>query len=224
MAVKDFFSIESNKYFWVNIAAMIVVIVLALFVTLKVLDIYTRHGEAVVVPDVKGMSVEQATKMFHDHGLECVVADSTYEKNQAGGIVLEVTPASGQKVKEGRIIYLTVNALNVPLKNVPDVGDNSSLRQAEAKLLASGFKLGLTEFVSGEKDWVYGLKYRGRQLSVDEKVPAGATLTLMVGDGTSEPVAKDSTALGEEEAVSSEQSPKTEQPAKSKSSEEENWF
>ena len=40
------------------------------------------------------------------------------------------------RVKEGRIIYLTINAINIPLQAVPDVADNSSLRQAEARILA----------------------------------------------------------------------------------------
>ena len=37
--------------------------------------------------------------------------------------------------------------------------------------------------VSGEKDWVYGVIYQGRQLQIGDKAPIGATLTLMVGDG-----------------------------------------
>ena len=60
---------------------------------------------------------------------------------------------------------------------------NCSLRQAEARILASGFKLAEIQYIPGEKDWVYGVKYKGRQLSIGEKVPAGAVLTLMVGDG-----------------------------------------
>ena len=35
--------------------------------------------------------------------------------------------------------------------------DNSSLRQAEAKLRALGFKITEPEYISGEKDWVYSL-------------------------------------------------------------------
>lgn len=66
---------------------------------------------------------------------------------------------------------------------MPDVADNSSLRQAEARILASGFKLAEIQYIPGEKDWVYGVKYKGRQLSIGEKVPTGAVLTLMVGDG-----------------------------------------
>ena len=84
-------------------------------------------------------------------------------------------------MKEGRTVYLTVNTLDVPLRAIPDVADNSSLRQAQAKLLNAGFKLNQIQLVNGEKDWVYGVKYQGRQLAAGEKIPLGASLTLMVG-------------------------------------------
>lgn len=183
MTIKDFFSFRQNKYLWVNLIAMIIVVAGLLFGTLKGLDIYTRHGEAMVVPDVKGMSVGEAERIFSNHNLTCVVSDSTYVKNLPAGCILEYNPSAGQKVKEGRIIYLTINTLNVPLQVVPDVADNSSLRQAEARILASGFKLAEIQYMSGERDWVYGVKYNGRLLTMGEKVPMGATLTLMVGDG-----------------------------------------
>ena len=64
----------------------------------------------------------------------------------------------------GRTIYLTVTTSKVPLVKLPDLIDNSSLRQAEAKLKAMGFKLTEPEYVSGEQDWIYGIKYRGRSL------------------------------------------------------------
>ncbi len=183
MTVKDFFSFKANKYFWVNLIAMVVVVCVLLFIVLKGLDIYTRHGEAVVVPDVKGMQMEEAEAFLRNHGLACVVSDSSYVKNKPAGSILDLTPGAGQKVKEGRVIYLTINALNIPLRAVPDVADNSSVRQAQARMLAIGFKLTENELVNGEKDWVYGVKYKGRQLVTGEKVPAGATLTLMVGSG-----------------------------------------
>lgn len=104
MTIKEFFSFKTNKYFWVNILVMIVAVVLIVFGVMKWLDVYTRHGEAVVVPDVKGMTVDEASKMFRNHGLVCVVSDSTYVKNKAAGIVLDANPGAGQKVKEGRTI------------------------------------------------------------------------------------------------------------------------
>ena len=78
MTIKEFFSFRQNKYFWINILAMIAVVVLLMFGTLKGIDIYTHHGEAVVVPDVKGMTVAEAGAVFDSRGLACIVSDSTY--------------------------------------------------------------------------------------------------------------------------------------------------
>lgn len=192
MTIKDFFSFKTNKYFWLNLLAMAVVVTLLFFGVLKWLDAYTRHGEAVVVPDVKGMTVGEAEQLFRNRGLVCIVSDSTYVKNKPAGSILDVNPSIGQKVKEGRLIYLTINTLSVPLRPVPDVADNSSVRQAQAKILASGFKLSENELIPGERDWVYGIKYEGRSLEMGDKVPVGATLTLLVGDGEELPHHNDS--------------------------------
>lgn len=215
MTVKEFFSLKTNKYFWLNIVAMVVVMVLMVFGVLKWLDVYTRHGHAVVVPNVEGMTVDEAAKMFRDHRLECVVSDSTYVKNKPAGIVLDVNPVAGQKVKEGRIIYLTINTLSIPLRVVPDVADNSSLRQAQAKVLAAGFKLNEVEEIVGEKDWVYGVKYQGRLLETGDKVPLGAALTLMVGNGGEEVLSEDSIMMEGEEDLTPSEAPTTQ---------DDSWF
>lgn len=217
MTIKEFFSFRQNKFFWVNIIAMVIVIGALLWGALKGIDIYTRHGEAVVVPDVKGMGIGEAEKIFRNRGLSCVVSDSSYVKNQPAGCILEYNPGAGQKVKEGRTIYLTINTLDIPLQVVPDVADNSSLRQAEARILASGFKLDEIRYVAGEKDWVYGVKYNGRQLVIGDKVPMGATLTLMVGDGGELPQEADS--LGVEGSGSAETVTSSEGSAA-----DESWF
>ena len=200
MTIKEFFSFKTNKYFWLNLIAMMAVVLLPLFGVLKWRDVYTRHGEAVVVPDVKGMTVGEAEMLLRNHGLVCVVSDSNYVKNKPAGSILELNPSAGQKVKEGRTIYLTINTLDVPLRLVPDVADNSSVRQAQAKILAAGFKLSENELISGEKDWVYGVKYKGRQLNMGDKVPVGATLTLLVGDGETQVQDSDSLEIVEDAA------------------------
>lgn len=203
MTIREFFSFKANRFFWLNIIAMVVVVVVGMFGVLKWLDIHTRHGEAVVVPDVTGMTVEEATAMFRSKGLECVISDTRYVKDKAAGVVLDLKPGVGEKVKEGRTIYLTVNTQEVPLRAVPDIADNSSFRQAEAKLLSAGFKLNEIRLVQGEKDWVYGVEYQGRQLAAGEEVPMGAALTLVVGNGKEEDVTDEDT---EEEPVASETS------------------
>lgn len=183
MTIKEFFSFRTNRFFWLNILAMPVVLILLVFATLRWLDSYTHHGEAVVVPDVKHKPLSEAQKILSAQGLQSVVADSTYVKTLPPGCVLEYNPSMNQKVKLGRTIYLTVNTTNVPLVDLPDVADNSSLREAEARLLAAGFKLMPNDTVPGDKDWVYGVKFEGRVLGLKEKVPQGAFLTIVVGDG-----------------------------------------
>ena len=107
---KEFFSFKNNRFFWLNLIAMVVVIVAAPLGTLQWLDNYTRHGEAVVVPDVKGMNLRIAENELDKQSLKSIVIDSSYVKGIAPGAILEQNPAGGSKVKSGRTVYLTVNA------------------------------------------------------------------------------------------------------------------
>ena len=61
--------------------------------------------------------------------------------------------------------------------------DNSFAAAGGSAYSGFGLQAGEIQYIPGEKDWVYGVKYKGRQLSIGEKVPTGAVLTLMVGDG-----------------------------------------
>lgn len=183
MTIKEFFSFKKNFFFWGNLLAMALLVVALVWGVFKWLDIYTRHDVSVTVPDVKGMLLPEAQQLLEKHSLKTVVSDSTYSPSQPGGMVLEMLPAQGAVVKEGRSVYLTVNTNRPPMRVIPDLIDNSSLRQAEAKLLAMGFKLGENDSIEGEKDWIYGIKYKGAHLQNGDEVPVGATLVLEVGSG-----------------------------------------
>ena len=97
------------------------------------------------------------------------------------GIVLDQTPSGGSRVKEGRTIYLTINTLEIPKIKLPDLADNSSVRQAAAKLKSMGFRLTEPELIPGEQDWVYGIKYKGKEMHAGDAIPYEASLTLRVG-------------------------------------------
>lgn len=181
VTLKNFFSFKNNRFFWLNIIAMIIVIVVAVFGTLWELDLYTHHGESYVVPNVKNKNLDQAQLLLNQQFMQGIVIDSNYVKELPAGIVLDQAPAGGLRVKKGRTIYLTINTNEVPKIKIPDVIDNSSMRQAAAKLKAMGFKLTEPEMVAGEQDWVYGIKYRGRALKAGDKVPSEALLTLCIG-------------------------------------------
>lgn len=203
---KEFFSFKNNRFFWLNLVAMIVIVIAVALGTLQWLDSYTRHGEAVVVPNVKGMNLRLAENELDKQSLKSIVIDSSYVKGIPPGAILEQNPAGGSKVKEGRTVYLTINADSAPQVTVPDIMDNSSLRQAEAKLRALGFKVTDPEYISGEKDWVYSIKYRGRTLQAGEKVPHEAVLTLCVGNGN-DTMPEDSTMTEEVSGTTGDDTP-----------------
>ena len=181
VTLKDFFSFKRNRFFWMNLIAMVAVVIVACMATLWWLDSYTRHGEAYTVPFVKNKSIDEAQRMLASQHMKGVVIDSSYVKDAPAGIVLEQKPEGGSHVKEGRTIYLTLSTNNVPLVKVPDLVENSSMRQAEARLKSMGFKLTEPEYVAGQQDWVYGIKYRGQDLQAGDKVPYEALLTLCIG-------------------------------------------
>ena len=182
ISLKDFFSFKNNKVFWVNLIAMPIVVIAIIFGVLHWLDTYTHHGESIIVPNINGLPLEEAGKELSKKNLELEVVDSNYVKGLPAGAVLEQKPVAGAKVKIGRTIYLTINTGEIPKIAIPDIIDNSSYRQAEARLRAMGFKLTEPEYIEGEKDWIYGIKYNGKELTSGEKIPREAVLTLCVGD------------------------------------------
>ena len=182
ISLKDFFSFKNNRAFWLNLIAMPVVVIAVILGVLHWLDVYTHHGESIIVPNVNGLPIKEAQNEFSKKNLRVEIVDSNYVKGILAGAVLEQKPAAGSKVKIGRTIYLTINTGEAPKVTIPDIIDNSSFRQAEARLRALGFKLTEPEYIEGEKDWIYGVKYNGKELTSGEKIPREAVLTLCVGD------------------------------------------
>lgn len=167
-----------------NVLAMIVIAAILVLVTFRWIKSYTRHGEYIAVPDVSGMYEEEAGQALAAVGLKYEVLDYKYDKMMVEGGVIEQKPKPGEYVKDGRKIYLTLNSGKEPVRAVPDLADNSSLRAAESKLRAAGFKLGRTVYVDGDLDWVYEIRYEGKQIEAGTEIPEGSTLTIVAGNGT----------------------------------------
>ena len=167
----------------INLAAMAAVVVAAVLITFRWIDNYTEHGIAITVPDVTGMQEEEAIQVLSQYRLVGIADVMEYRKGVPVGEVISQRPGFNAKVKHGRKIYLSISSGNHPMKAVPDVADNSSLRQAESRLRAAGFLLTPHDTIEGELDWVYGVRYNGRELQGEELIPEGATLTLIIGGG-----------------------------------------
>lgn len=183
MKTKQFFGKFASLYLIGHLLAMALVIV-ALALGVKYgLEVYTHHGEGIKVPDLSKMSYESAYQLIESDGLRIMVSDSGYNKRLPADCILAQTPGPGTLVKEGHVVYVTVNSSSSPSFPIPDIVDNSSYREAEAKLTAMGFKLLPPKYVVGEKDWVYGIVSRGRRIGTGDVVSVGSPLTLLVGNG-----------------------------------------
>lgn len=183
MKPSEFINKLMSSYLWGNILAM-VALATVLVVGLGVgINIYTHHGEAVKIPDVRRLPEAEAVKQLEAMGFVPIVSDTGYVKSLTPGAVLEQSPAVGLVVKTGRYIYLTLNATTTPTLTLPDIIDNCSFREAKAKLTSMGFKLGEPQYVPGEKDWVYGVKCRGVSLVSGQKVSVEDELVMEVGNG-----------------------------------------
>jgi len=183
MKIGDFIAKFKSRMLWGNLLAMAGVLVL-LCVGMKFgLDIYTHHGQAIKVPDLKGMDFTNASELLEGDGLVAVVADSGYNKRLPANCVLAQVPEPGSTVKQGHTIYVTLNSPSSPTVTIPDLVDNSSSREATAKLKSLGFRLLEPKYVLGEKDWVYGIECHGRSVSAGDQVSIEQPLTLLVGSG-----------------------------------------
>lgn len=166
-----------------NLLAMVIVAAILIIVTFRWMKSYTLHGQYITVPDVTGMYEEEARQVLSIAGLNYEVTDYKFDKMMVEGGVIEQKPKPGAFVKQDRKIYLTLNSGKEPLRAVPDLADNSSLRAAESKLRAAGFKLTETEYVDGDQDWVYEIKYLGEAIKAGTEIPEGSTLTIVAGNG-----------------------------------------
>lgn len=166
-----------------NCLGMVLVVVLFFFGTLAFIDFYTLHGEEVEVPKLTGVSEQIAYSKLKALGLKAEVRDTGYVHKAAPFEVLEQSIKPGTKIKPGRTIYLTINSNGSKRIELPDLADNCSRREAEDKLKTLGFKLGATEFIIGDPDWVYEVKVNGKTVKAGTRISVDLPITLVVGKG-----------------------------------------
>ena len=184
MTARYFFRKFFSTYIWGNMLAIAIIVILLSLGVRYGIDYYTLHGESIIVPNVLHRQFEDAQDIMDKAGLTMEVTDTGYVKNLPPDCILEQTPVGGKRVKSTHVIYVTINAANAPQLEIPDLIDNSSLREAQAKLLSMGFKVGEPEYIPGEKDWVYGIIVNGRHVQMGDRVSSDAVIILQVGDGT----------------------------------------
>ncbi len=191
------------KKILLHIGLMILVGLAIAWMAMLWLDKWTRHGDTIIVPSVKTFSYVKASQTLEAEGLLAILSDSVYDKRTAPGTVIEQNPKAGTVVKEGREIYLTINAFSPKMVTLPSLTD-ISVRQARSILEGLEIKKVVEKRVPSDfKDLVLAVRYKGVRLSPGARVPVSATIELEVGEGFPDVVELDS--ISSEEAVPVEQ-------------------
>lgn len=111
------------------------------------LNLITGHNREFTVPDLTDMSVKDAEFEAHQAGMRTEVIDSVYVKRLKRGYVYRQNPSPGAKVKKGRRITLTINAVTPKKISMPNLV-GYSMRQAKAELDTRGLVLGKLMYVN----------------------------------------------------------------------------
>lgn len=184
--MKEIINFFKHKTVLLNLVAAFGGLFLIFILTFLSLRVYTRHGEALTVPEFAGLSINEVTRQADQKQLHCVIIDSTYVKGQMPGTVLSQNPSAGTKVKINRSIFLTINAINPQKISMPNVV-GVSVRQAEAILQSSGLKIGLRKYIPDvAKDYVLHQQVHGKDIFPGTKIIKGSDVELIMGLGLGE--------------------------------------
>lgn len=167
-----------------NIAAAVVLLALIGHVVLRQLDKYTRHGFSIEVPDLRGMTIDEARPLVEEARLNLTVVDSVYSANDKPGAIMEQFPRPHARVKNNRVIQLTTNATAPEKVRFPDMR-NSAFRQALQRLSVLGLNVGRLEFApSNFRNLVLDFKCDGQTIEPGSEIEKGRTVDIVLGSGS----------------------------------------
>ena len=164
-----------------NLLLMVGTSVLLIFLLIFGLDLYTRHGQTVKVPDLRGKTLAEMQRILDDVGLEYEINDSTFSRTAIPGTVREVVPAPGSEVKRGRIIFIAINGFSPRKQTIPNYKDQSA-RQILSLLKGLGFESVDQRVVpGGYVGSVVGLQtLDGKPVEAGTQLPIDTKLILLV--------------------------------------------
>jgi len=181
MSLKKFLT---SGTFFKHLFLAIIIIVVSLFALIKFLDFRTNHGEEISVPNLAKMKLDVAEEKLDEEGLEIFLLDTVdFRPEFPPYTIVEQDPMPNSKVKDGRKIYVKLNAGGFTQIVMPDL-INKTFRQATSTLRAIGLVEGKTKYVPNiAKDVVLEISQNGKKLKAGDKVLKNSTIDFVLGDG-----------------------------------------
>jgi beta-lactam-binding protein with PASTA domain len=174
---KDF----PGKWFLKHLVAAFIVLVALIVGAIIFLNVVTQHNKELIVPDLSNLSVEDARVEAEKNKMVIDVTDSVFVKRMKRGAVYRQNPAPGSKVKQGRRIALTINAVNAKKVTMPNLV-GFSMRQAKAELLSRGLVLGKLIYIQDmATNNVLKQLYRNNEIEPGTMIESESVVDLVVG-------------------------------------------
>ncbi|MFV0554542.1 MAG: PASTA domain-containing protein [Mangrovibacterium sp.] len=179
--MKRFFSFLISKTFLIHLIIALVLVWVGFMITLRAIANYTNHGVSYEVPRLNGVNIAEAEPLLEHSKMQLVIADSLFMDGKTPGTILEQLPKAGQRVKEGRKVFVSICASNPDQILMPKVTD-ISFRQAMNIIQASDLRIGDVKYqVSEFEDLVLEQKYRDAPIAAGNSIAKGSYIDLVVG-------------------------------------------
>ena len=165
--------------FRIIITALFFFLILVLFLRLS-----TRHGNFVIVPDLIGKNIQEFESQLNELDLQFIISDSgNYNPDFKINSVLDQLPKANSKVKQGRKIYLTLNASDFEMIEVPKI-TRITVRQARKTIESLGFIFGEIEYVDDiARDEVISISHEGNELNEGDFLKRTSVIDFKLGNG-----------------------------------------
>lgn len=173
----NFLKFFITRYFWANAGLALVVMITIAFASSLMLKSCTHHGEKIEIPDLTGLTIDKAAEILSQKNLRYQIIDTIYKEDMPKLSIIDQIPHAKAIVKRDRVIYLTLNATNIPTISVPDV-TGKSLRIATTMLEGLGLKVGnITRKPSFDGDQVLSM-----EIAPGTPVIKGTAIPLVVAE------------------------------------------
>lgn len=175
-------SFLKQKKFYIHLLIIIVLTVIILWLTIKMLGVYTRHGKIYSMPDFSGLTTEEMEQTY-GKDYHFILIDSIYSKTEQPGTIVQQNPLPGSKVKRGRNVYYVIVAKTPEKTTMPNL-NNLSLRQALVLLESSGLQVKELCYVEHfARNAICEQRHDGQVIKPGTELYKGSLITLYVGIG-----------------------------------------
>lgn len=181
MSLKNFLT---SKIFFKQLAIAAGIIIVVVFLMMQWLSYTTDHGEEIPVPDLRKMTVEKAGEALEEKDLEYIILDTVdFRSEYPAYTIVEQDPLPKVGVKDGRKVYIKINAGKYSSVMVPDLVQKT-YRQAVPNLKSAGLEEGKKTYKPYlAKDIVLEMWQDGKKLKAGDKVQKASKIDLVLGDG-----------------------------------------